>query len=590
MIRLNSKLSRKPPPPIIEEPQFSEELDFKKFDIDSYLSKSPIISSFRQQNPNLQPTSDDSDFDMYSSLDPSIKSVPPSPAVSQASFITANDYSPVNSPFPTMGSSGGNGSVTGNVMTGGNVMNSGNGTVSNIQEGLGISKWQDGKFSTTAPLDPIVVNVPNKKFKDRFKRLSLNNYGSKKFIPGHKKFPSEGGKRLSILPNRQRSDSYQSITSDCDDDIVNTPYWKYHILRFGKDLYLTTNPSLKHMYCRNGPGYYIEITNGKTIDDGFTMVFKDAANQSDRSIPPIMIIHKKGVKEGGHLTISLTKQNQLKKNIIKNDKKSDNTKIFNGLSIPQAIPEQFIPYDKISNNKFFEKNEINFQNYEMRDFNNAKWNIGSIPRVRISRLNKFKNNLDKSKTSSLKNSSSSFSLQSVTSIQSNQSSEESFKFIGQKNIYFHQNYLDSNVPLPYKLNSANAEDTYLQVDDTSFPPVLGLFRPYEKKLTKKLVNSINKRLSRSFDKDLSIVDLNNFNKFKNNLVNNDLAGGSIKNYFIAGDGLYYNQNPLDDLPDDNKLGWLTIYEDKMLQDKGMFDLVLGILTAVGYESYLKGLK
>lgn len=590
MLRLNSKLIRKPPPPIIEEPQFSDDLDFKKFDIDSYLSKSPIISSFRQQNPNLQPTSDDSDFDMYSSLDPSIKSVPPSPAISQASFITANDFSPMmNSPFPSIGNgqSNGNGHSNGNGVNGSaNGYSPGNGSLTEKHEGLGI---YDGKFSTTAPLEPIVVDLPNRKFKDRFKRLSLNNYGTKKFIPSHKKYPSEGGKRLSmLLPNRQRSDSYQSITSDGgDEDVVNTPYWKYHILRFGKDLYLTTNPSLKHMYCRNGPGYYVEITSGKTADDGFTMVFKDSTNQSDKSIPPIMIIHKKSVKEGGHLTISLTKQNQLKKNIIKNDKKSDKTKIFNGLSIPQTIPEQFIPYDKISNNKFFERNEINFQNYELRDFNNVKWNIGSIPRVRFSRMNKFKTNLD---NKSMKNSSSSYSLQSITSIQSNQSfqSEEPFKFIGQKNIYFHQNYLDSNTPLPYKSN--NPEDTYLQTDETSFPPVLGLFRPYEKKLTKKFVNSINKRLSRSFDKDLSIVDLNNFNKFKNNLVNNDLAGGSIKNYFIAGDGLYYNQNPLDDLPDDNKLGWLTIYEDKMLQDKGMFDLVLGILTAVGYESYMKGIK
>lgn len=448
----------------------------------------------------------------------------------------------------------------------------------------------------------------------KFKRFSLNRLdlnSSKKFTPGHKKFSSVSSSmnRLSIsspvantysrntlpmsanlrdpysntattglglgllatkAPSLRSSQSNQSLASvstnrtinDGTDEKISTPYWKYHVLKFGKDLYLSTNPSLKHMYCRNGPGFYVEITRetGRK-NDGFTMVFKDAETQSDESKTPIMVIHKKPESEGGYFTASLTRSSILKKNTIKylNNNTESNKKVFNGLSIPQAIPDAFIPYDKISNLKRLEAKEAVFKNYEFRDFNNWKWNIGSIPRVRVSKINKLKTKL-------------------------NDQDVEQWKFIGKNNTYFHQNYVESTIPLPFR--SSKPQEIYLQnPENTNFPPVLAMFRPHRNKFSTKVKN-FNKMIARKIENEDTPSQFKP-NKFSNTLIDNDITAGEHKNYFIAGDGLYFNKSPIDDLPDENKLGWLTIYEDKVFQDKGMFDLVLGLTLAVGYESIIK---
>jgi hypothetical protein len=62
-------------------------------------------------------------------------------------------------------------------------------------------------------------------------------------------------------------------------------FWKYHILPFGTDLYLTTNPSSKHLLCRNGPSFHVQIqfpgigpdTSGS---NGFRMIFRDEVKNS----------------------------------------------------------------------------------------------------------------------------------------------------------------------------------------------------------------------------------------------------------------------------------------------------------------------
>ena len=549
-----SKIVEKPPP--VETGlgmNLDMDIDFES--IENYIEKSPITNKFRETNPNLQPTDTETrntndDDNGYSSLDPSIVT-PPSPPNSSSSI-------------------------------------------------------SNKKFSTT-PLEPEVPEN-NKEHKNRFKRFSLNRLdlgSSKKSTPSHRKFNSlnTSMNRLSISMSRSNT-SLSHLTSennknntrtspDRSNDTnllevskLSTPYWKYHVLRFGKDLYLTTNPSLKHIYCRNGPGYYVEIIspsknislltkgNQLSFNDGFTMIFKDieSVDNKDKELkPPIMIIHKKSKQEGGYFTVTLSRSSQLKKGLIKyqngeknqNQNQNQKSKVFNGLSIPQTIPENYIPYDKVSNVKLLENSEISFKNYELRDFNNLKWNIGSIPRVRYSKLNKFKHKL-------------------VNDDQHNRNNEEmveQLKYIGKKNIYFHQNYIEAGSDTPYR--ETNPENIYLQ-SEQKFPPVLGMFRPYEQKASKRIMNSFNKRMSRSFESDYSQSRINH--KF----VDNDIAGGSdIKNYYKCGDGLYPNNKPHDDVPDENKLGWLTIYEDKdLLQYKGMYDLVIGLTLAIGYESTL----
>ncbi|EGV61670.1 hypothetical protein CANTEDRAFT_115128 [Yamadazyma tenuis ATCC 10573] len=491
-----SNLTRKPPP-VMEEVSFG---DFS-FDIEEYMNKSPITSRFREDNPNLQPTiSNDSVDDgvshNYNSLDPSIVT-PPSPPMSSSSANVASQP-------PSESTKRHIHQVS----------------MASSTSSIGGAGSRDSVFSRNSVYIP-TLNTKN----------SSNSLTSSNIVSGS--------------------------VADCNDGRISTPYWKYHVLKFGKDLYLTTNPGLKHMYCRNGPGFYVEITNDSV--DGFTMTFKDAETQSDKSRPPIMVVQKKPKQDGGYFTATLTRSSTLKKNMIKycpsNGKPNGNSR-YNGLSLPQAIPEKYIPYDRISNLKSLVNRETNFMNYEVRDFTNMRWNIGSIPRVRISKMNKIKTRL-------------------------NESQPEQWKFVGKRNIYFHQNYIEGGEQsLPFK--TSNPQDIYLQnSENNNFPPVLSMFRPHKQNFSSR-VRNLNKKLNKKKG------DAPEFKSEKLNtkMVDNDISEGQLRNYYIAGDGLYYNKSPEDDLPDENKLGWLTIYEDRLLQERGMFDLVVGLTLAVGYHSNL----
>jgi hypothetical protein len=62
-------------------------------------------------------------------------------------------------------------------------------------------------------------------------------------------------------------------------------FWKYHIWQFGTDLYLTTNPSFKHLLCRNGPSFHVQIQFPGIRPDasgsnGFRMIFRDEVENS----------------------------------------------------------------------------------------------------------------------------------------------------------------------------------------------------------------------------------------------------------------------------------------------------------------------
>lgn len=74
-------------------------------------------------------------------------------------------------------------------------------------------------------------------------------------------------------------------------------------------------------------------------------------------------------------------------------------------------------------------------------------------------------------------------------------------------------------------------------------------------------------------------------------MNAATAGLDIKSFHSLGDGLYYQTHPVDDEPNENKMGWLTVYEDKQvfaeLKYRGMFDIVVGLTLAVGFESQME---
>lgn len=433
--------------------------------------------------------------------------------------------------------------------------------------------------------------------KNKMKRFSLGRLGStnRQSDAGLKRNRFSLNSSLSRLAlNNSSSSSIKSYkvsedsiprSSTSSINTTETPFWKYHILKFGKNLYLTTNPGLKHIYCRNAPGYYVDVKypneQDKLKKNGYTLIFRDIntvetipnlsqgkfeENKGEKN-EPIMIITKKSEREGGYMTLSISRLSKLHHNVIKHIHKLDIDQApkFNGLSMPKKFDYKYIPIDQIGGHKRYNEVE-NFKNFELKDFNNTKWNIGSIPRVRISKMNRLKNKLNQDNPE-------------------NVDDEEIFKFIGKKNIYFHQNYIEDSQHLKYRVNSNDPRKVYLQEHDNpkDFPPVLAMFRPCENKTRKRLLKSF-KHLSFQQQQQQTLLD----KKINHNSVDNDIAAGAeIRNYYKGGDGLYYMVNPNDDLPDDNKLGWITVYEDsKILGSRGMFDIVVGLTLAVGFDSSL----
>lgn len=539
--------------------------------IDSYIEKSPITNKFRIENPNLQPMAVHPESD----TNPSTDVAPLSPLDEEnAPIFGSNSYYKSSQTRPKTHRRAASHAQT--------LPLDDSPPVSTPSQD---TDCQLSRSSTT-------TSISSKSFKDNFKRLSLS-----------KSFTRSTGdmkrniNRLSLSRMGTASSpslhSYKVGEKTTPQNVpdqkprASTPFWKYHILKFGKNLYLTTNPGLKHIYCRNGPGYYVEVLpskQGKSLKDGFSLIFRDIHSvepnkQTPNSSPPIMTITKKSKVEGGHLTLSIPRHSKLQNDMIKYVH-SDNigqAPIFNGLSIPKKIDLKYIPLDQIGSNRRLQEID-RFRSYEFKDFNKMKWDIGSIPRVRVSRMNRFK--------SKIKNT------------MDEEDEQNTLKFIGKKNIYFHQNFVEKDPGMfpKYCVKSEDPKKVYLQESESNhdFPPVLALFRPYETKTGKKIMQSLNRKFQAGSPQ---ISELNSYqdhniqksNKINHKLLDHDIgAGADIKNYYQSGDGLYFHINPSDDTPDENKLGWITVYEDKKIfSSRGMFDIVVGLTLAVGFESCLE---
>lgn len=431
-----------------------------------------------------------------------------------------------------------------------------------------------------------------------FNRLSLSNRTSTSSLQGSHQMYRANGTNISTTSvnsttsiNSTPSVNSHNSTATIEPESPSTPFWKYHILKFGKDLYLTTNPGLKHVYCRNGPGYYVEIIHtdkqhkSSKAKHGFTLIFKDIASMdpSNTNNPPIMVITKKLEKEGGYFSISIPGLTSMKANT-----RNPQSGTFNGLMIPKKINPLYIPKDHIST-----KLSIVFQNYEVKDMKNVRWNIGSIPRVRTSKFNLIKHRLKNSASNSHRGAG-----QDSLDLSNN---ENTLKYIGKRNVYFHQNYIEEEwnhrLNLKYKELSSDPSKIYLQDSLNEFPPVLAFFRPYETNTRKRIMNTINTKnvlerkqpLPHTRNQLLRKSSMSN-DQFKGKNLDHDIGVGSdVHKYYKGDDGL--NSNPKDDTPNDNKLGWITIYEDQALfsgsSNKGMFETVLGLTLAAGFESSLE---
>lgn len=623
-------LNRKRPEVNLPEDHTKGALDDLTTEIDTYIEKSPISNKFRVENPNLHPVDD-----IYTPS-PSLEErwshqASPQDLLFDPSSGHKNSYlhkpsfyntelmaPPERLPSPSLDLGA---LVVENVLKGENLPKTENLPLSPDLSEPKVENVPPPPQEPYAPLTRTISRTASIKQKMKhFSLSSLNSSSSSRSSNPNRLSLSGSFNRLS-LPNRTSTSSLQgsrqmyrangnisttsissttsinsttsvnsyNSTATIEPESPSTPFWKYHILKFGKDLYLTTNPGLQHVYCRNGPGYYVEIIHAdkqhknSKAKHGFTLIFKDITSMdpSNTNNPPIMVITKKLEKEGGYFTISIPGLTSMKANT-----RNPQSGTFNGLMIPKKINPVYIPKDHSST-----KLSIVFQNYELKDNKNVRWNIGSIPRVRTSKFNLIKHRLRNSASSSHRGAGQD------TLDQSN--NEDTLKYIGKRNVYFHQNYIEEEwnhrLNLKYKELSSDPSKIYLQDSLNEFPPVLAFFRPYETNTRKRIMNTINTKnvLDRKnpfpHTRDyLERQSSTSNDQFKGKNLDHDIGVGSdVHKYYKGHDGL--NSNPKDDTPNENKLGWVTIYEDQALfsSNKGMFETVLGLTLAAGFESSLE---
>lgn len=311
-------------------------------------------------------------------------------------------------------------------------------------------------------------------------------------------------------------------------DVSPQDFWKFHLLKFGPDMYLTTNPTPRHLYCRSFPGFYIgvdgnsadcmlsfeDIETGKT----YLKIRKQKTKQGETfryKLRRVRSIENGQVKEfgdeGDETGHEIETRNETE---IENYHKSSELPVYEGILRREQIPPVLLPTYP----------DCPMASYQTTDVNGKKWSVGSIPRVRESRVN-----------------------------------NEELKLVAKQNIYFHTVF-----------------DEQLSQPLFRAPTVSAVFRPSEVSKRKRMMRSINRLLK--IDSEL---------KIKSDVLDTNVHSG-VRYYYKASDGLYGESHPQDDDPDKHsKYGWLTIFENpELFSQPGMFDLVIGLVVAVSYEKLI----
>lgn len=115
--------------------------------------------------------------------------------------------------------------------------------------------------------------------------------------------------------------------------------------------------------------------------------------------------------------------------------------------------------------------------------------------------------------------------------------------------------------LPKTKNGKLKDKRYLYFQHEN--EILAVFRPHELRWKKRMISKLNKHSSA---KEV-IYD------------SNELADDTT--YYAPGDGLS-QRNPQDDCPNSDKLGWITIFDNPFLEEKGNWEMVVSMTLALGY--------
>lgn len=248
------------------------------------------------------------------------------------------------------------------------------------------------------------------------------------------------------------------------------------------------------MYCRNGPGYFVNIETNPTQAVAFRLKF--LYNDEREPIPSIRVTKYRD----GAINVSVLGSISRLGDDFTFTKERTEVKLFlTKCSLPEV--ESLLKEDM--SNTSLRQTVQSLTRYHVGSTGEPKrWTVGSEPRIKRKNTNKLR------------------------------LSEDTYKLQQKKAVFFRGSGL------------------------------LGLFRPCERRLKKKLIRTINSR-------------------------NDHIRGVSLHmdshGYYKSGDG-FHVQDPGDDSPDDLKLGWLTIYDDEALvKEKCLWEIIMAVTFSVGFE-------
>lgn len=372
-------------------------------------------------------------------------------------------------------------------------------------------------------------------------------------------------------------------------------FWKFHIERFDPGFYLSTNPTARHVNCRSSPGYFVRIYKDRpatliskdkertsnTRTNSILLVFEDTVTgeaivvvdctgstlkaevlieravhhgtltrkeniKQQESIKKYSLVRRKPPNEPlidlPKLSFSFPKSQfeEVKDNVVMSNGSSSGKNqqfLLEGFAFTSPIPPSFWPMAT--------EPQTNAKNFRA-DIKNQTYFIGYIPQVRDSHFNL----LDRNKPP---------------------------KFVRKRHLYFHQEFTSPN----------------RQFSDICLDLVVAVVRPCEARVKKRLLRKLHSIsdgsvIDRLLWGDWDLDDL----KYGAGPLEATTDTGTmsqvldIKPYSDIGDGLHFDKTPADDEPDHvHKHGWLTIYDQKIFQEGGVFDLILALTVAASYDSW-----
>lgn len=298
-------------------------------------------------------------------------------------------------------------------------------------------------------------------------------------------------------------------------------FYKYHILRLGNDYYMTTNPTMKHLQCRHGPGVYV------AIDHESSRISVSIYDDNARCLRLVVTIDKHLGGQGGVFEVTHASDEILVDAPLSHGNGFD-TVVRTSCS-EAALPYSFLPYP--------------FLNFKYADEHNMVWNIGRIPQVKPRSMVRVKSRI----------------------LSSSNPPPIKTKFCNEGHIYLH--------------SSDVIEPTHEPLMIRLLPQIGAFFRPCEYSMKSRLSHTAS-----SLKRSLNAIHRSSlYHRSESHTPIHSLAAGSDVRSFYAAESGFLASRTRDDCPNHEKMGWITVF-DRCMRKKADLPVILGLVFAVALDA------